>query len=132
MEKIFINDNLIYKEDFMDINKMRNIVILKDLPSNIVEEAFVVLKKNQKIKKFEYAENKTEKFLENKEGKNEDEYVVKEAELLISNYINQLENQDFKVNKKDFKLMKKYKKLKFFTTILGCFLFFCFIYILKK
>ena len=116
----------------MDINKMRNIVILKDLPSNIVEEAFVVLKKNQKIKKFEYAENKTEKFLENKEGKNEDEYVVKEAELLISNYINQLENQDFKVNKKDFKLMKKYKKLKFFTTILGCFLFFCFIYILKK
>ena len=30
---------------------MRNIVVLKDLPSNLVEEAIIVLKQNQKIKK---------------------------------------------------------------------------------
>ena len=36
----------------MGINKKRNIVILKDLPSNLVEEAFVVLKENQKIPRF--------------------------------------------------------------------------------
>ena len=46
----------------MDINRMRNIVILKDLPSNIVDEAFIVLKKNQKIKRFEYADNKFENY----------------------------------------------------------------------
>ena len=32
---------------------MRNIVVLKDLPSNLVEEAIIVLKQNQKIKKIE-------------------------------------------------------------------------------
>ena len=115
----------------MDINKMRNIVILKDLPSNLVEEAFVVLKENQKIKKVEYAENKAEKFSEVKEGVTADDYVVKEAELLISNYINKIENQDFMGNKCDNMLRKKYKKLKIFATLLGSFLFFSFIYILK-
>ena len=36
------------------MENMRNIVMLKDLPSNLVEEAIVVLKQNQKIKKPEY------------------------------------------------------------------------------
>lgn len=81
----------------MDINKMRNIVILKDLPSNLIEEAFVVLKENQKIKKFEFAESKSDKFSVNSENENdnENEFVVKEAELLISNYINKLENKNY-------------------------------------
>lgn len=116
----------------MDINKMRNIVILKDLPSNIVEEAFVVLKQNQKIKKLEYIKEKNDKFMVNKEGKNEDEYVVKEAELLISNYIKDMENSDLIGKNKNDKLIKKYKKLKMIASILGCFLFFCFIYIIKN
>ena len=33
----------------MDTSSLKNIVVLKDLPSNIVEEAIVVLKENQKI-----------------------------------------------------------------------------------
>ena len=37
---------------------MRNIVVLKDLPSNLVEEAIIVLKQNQKIKKPKYVKNK--------------------------------------------------------------------------
>ena len=32
----------------MEISNLRNMVILKNLPSNIVEEAIVVLKENQK------------------------------------------------------------------------------------
>ena len=34
----------------MNTGGMKNIVILKDLPSNLVEEAIVFLKENQKLK----------------------------------------------------------------------------------
>ena len=34
----------------MNINNMKNIVVLNNLPSNIVEEALVILKDNSKIK----------------------------------------------------------------------------------
>ena len=33
----------------MNTSNMKNIVVLKDLPSNLVEEAIVVLKENQKL-----------------------------------------------------------------------------------
>ena len=36
----------------MQINKLNNIVFLKDLESNIIEEAFVVLKEKVKINNF--------------------------------------------------------------------------------
>ena len=59
---------------------MRNIVVLKDLPSNLVEEAIIVLKQNQKIKKPEYVENKgkTEQKSEKHKFGN---YITKEAEI---------------------------------------------------
>lgn len=116
----------------MDISKMRNIVILKNLPSNLVDEAFVVLKKNQKIKKLEYVENKFDRFSENADRESEDEYVVKEAELIISNYINTLENQDFIGGKRNSDLNNKYKKLKKFSYTLGIFLIISLLYILFK
>ena len=34
----------------MDTSNMKNIVVLKNLPSNIVEEAIVILKSNAKVK----------------------------------------------------------------------------------
>ena len=102
----------------MDINKMRNIVILKNLPSNIVDEAFVVLKQNQEIKKFEFVENQKDNFSEY-ERENEDEYIVKEAELLISNYITELEGQDLCGKKYENKILKKYKKMKTVSVVLG-------------
>ena len=74
---------------------MRNIVILKDLPSNLVEEAFVVFKENQKIKRPEYVEKSSEKFSGEIDRGNDEDYVVKEAELLVSNYISKIEKQDF-------------------------------------
>ena len=39
----------------MNTGNLKNIVVLKDLPSNLVEEAIVVLKENQKIQKLEPA-----------------------------------------------------------------------------
>lgn len=109
----------------MDVNKMRNIVVLKNLPSNIVEEAFVILKKNQKIAKLEHIDKTPEQFKEKAERENEDEYVVKEAELLISNYIDDLENKKSENNYLNNELIGKYKRLKFATIILGSILTIC-------
>ena len=96
---------------------MRNIVILKNLPSNLIEEAFIVLKKNQKIKKMEYAETKSDAFSDARE-QGENAYVVKEAEMLISDYIKKIETQDLTGKKNEQILLKKYKKLKIFSLIL--------------
>lgn len=96
---------------------MRNIVILKNLPSNLIEEAFIVLKKNQKIKKMEYAETKSDAFSDARE-QGENAYVVKEAEMLISDYIKKIETQDLTGKKNEQILLRKYKKLKIFSLIL--------------
>ena len=41
---------------------MKNMVVLKNLPSNLVEEAIVILKSSKKVKKLEKIEkNKMEK-----------------------------------------------------------------------
>lgn len=99
----------------MDISNMKNMIVLKNLPSNLVEEAIVILKANKKIKRPEYIENKQENFknVRNaKEKENEKNYVVKEAELVISNYIARIEQQDIKGNKQFKLLEKKYRNLK--------------------
>lgn len=95
----------------MNASKMKNMVILKDLPSNIVEEAYVVLKTNQKFK------NKAEK---NDDTKTEimSDYVVKEAEMVVSNYLSGIENNKKIRNLELKKLEEKYKKLRKFTIIL--------------
>ena len=56
--KIGNNLYILKVEVYINMEDMRNIVVLKDLPSNLVEEAIIVLKQNQKIKKPEYVENK--------------------------------------------------------------------------
>ena len=40
----------------METSNMKNMVILKNLPSNLVEEAIVILKSNKKVKKLEKIE----------------------------------------------------------------------------
>lgn len=86
-------------------NGLKNIIVLKNLPSNIVEEAIVVLKGN-KIKLPEHIENKKET------GKKNDtkDYILKEAEMVILNYISNIENKKQSNNKK---IEKRYKRLKF-------------------
>lgn len=103
----------------MDISNMKNMVVLKNLPSNIVDEAIVILKNNKKIKKMEFAESKYNNFKSNnKDKENSNDYIVNEAEMLISNYISNLEGlQEFDNNKKDFK--SRYTKLKILSMLLG-------------
>ncbi len=103
----------------MDISNMKNMVVLKNLPSNIVDEAIVILKSNKKIKKLEYAESKLNNSKNNNENKNNNnDYIVNEAEMIISNYISNLEKpKEFNSNAKD--LSKKYSKLKKITLFLG-------------
>lgn len=105
----------------MDISNMKNIVILKNLPSNLVDEAIVILKQNKKIKKPELVDNKKQKFSSSKdESKNiQDDFIIKEAENVISDYISKVENQDLKGNKKYKKLEEKYKKLKIISMFLA-------------
>jgi len=97
----------------MDTSNIRNIVVLKNLPSNIVDEAIVALKNNELIKNKQLIENGQNKKLKNK---NKD-YIVKEAENVIVNYISNIEKQK---NKKSLEeLENKYKQLKLISMMLA-------------
>ena len=88
---------------------LKNMVILKDLPSNIVKEAYVVFKSNKMIKKFQKINKNTEQKQINKD--NEDsQYAIKEAEMLVSEYIESVEKSEKEVilNSKINKKLKKY------------------------
>lgn len=103
----------------MDISNMKNMVVLKNLPSNIVDEAIVILKSNQKIKKLEFAESKINNFKTNETNKNNsDDYIVNEAEMIISNYISNLEKPNV-INNSTKELKQKYNKMKKLTIFLG-------------
>lgn len=106
----------------METSNLKNMVVLKNLPSNIIDEAIVVLKSNKNAKKFqkieknkESKENK-EKNEELKEAKSKD-YILKEAEMLVNNYILKIENEDKNIKQTigkhaRSKLSEKYEKLK--------------------
>ncbi len=106
----------------MNTSSMKNIVVLKDLPSNIVEEAIIFLKENQKLKRPELVDIDLKKIKENSknntetnkkiDGKNSKDYIVNEAQMLIAEYISKLENKDKKENISYKKLKKKYNFLK--------------------
>lgn len=78
----------------MDIENMKNIVILKNLPSNIVEEAFVVLKDNVKIPKEEVVNNKKNSNNDGEENLKDNGYIIKEAEMIVSQYVSKLEKSE--------------------------------------
>ena len=88
----------------MSIESMKNMVVLRNLPSNIVEEAIVILKPNIKLKNLDLAENKaTNKKSENKTKQDSKKYIVNEAEMIVSNYLSSIEKEkkyNYKVNKK--------------------------------
>ncbi|MDO5557182.1 MAG: hypothetical protein Q4G05_02945 [Clostridia bacterium] len=76
----------------MNINKMKNVVVLKNLPSNIIEEAIVILKQNKKAVVFENKndiDNRVDKdYINSKNGiSSSKDYIVKEAELIIKDCI---------------------------------------------
>ena len=97
----------------MENKQLKNMIVLKNLPSNIIEEAIVVLKQNKKIEIPKHVEKSKENI---KCKQNSSEYILKEAELVISNYISDIEkNKKAKSNKN---IEQKYKKARAFSIIL--------------
>ena len=86
----------------MQINKLNNIIFIKQPESNIIEEAFVILKDNVKINDFSF--NNINTFKLDKID------VQKEAETIINKEIEEknIEFEKFKLKK----LEKKNKRLK--------------------
>ena len=108
----------------MNQSGLKNMVVLRNLPSNIVEEAIVILKTNKKIIQNE----KVDKSISNKEKKivnihKENDYILKEAEMLFTNYITGLEQKKKERNEIQKKINKKCKKLKKCIIIMSVVLF---------
>ena len=98
----------------MQSSDMKNMVVLKNLPSNMIEEAIIIFKETQKVKQKELIEkckivNSTESQPKSKD------YILKEAEMLVADYINKIENKRKVGKNKD--LINKYEKLKKYSII---------------
>lgn len=94
----------------MESSKLKNMVVLKNLPSNIVDEAIIVLKTNKKVKKLQKIEQ-NKNLMSNENDKKDQEYILKEAEMIVNNYISKIENNE-KKNIFNKEANKKYNKLK--------------------
>ena len=111
----------------MQNSNMKNIVVLKNLPSNLVDEAIVILKSKKTAKRLEFIEKKSN-ITYNRTKENND-YVIREAESVISSYITKLEkNKDSK--KSDNNIETKYKKIKAYSIFVSIILFFCLVRVL--
>ena len=118
----------------MDIDNMKNMVVLKNLPSNIVDEAIVILKPNVKLKSLDLADNKNVKDskLSNQNNKkqsktNTKKYIINEAEMVISSYLSKIENEKNKAIKVNKKMETKCKRLKAISIFLGIIAFIAFL-----
>ena len=112
----------------MSTENMKNMVVLKDLPSNIVDEAIIILKPNVKVKTLDLAENKKEsKNARNDKEQNSKKYIINEAEIVISNYLSKIENDSKNVYKTNKKIENKYKKTRAVSIFLGIMLFLTFL-----
>lgn len=96
----------------MNESKMKNMVILKNLPSNIVEEAYVILKPN---KNFRTSGTKQEGSSERITA----DYVVKEAEFVVNNYLEKIEEKKHIKSIEIEKIKRKYSKMKKASLILA-------------
>ena len=114
----------------MSKENTRNVIILKNLPSNLVDEAIIVVKDKKKIENYIkeseykdvinyktgnngviYGDINTESLKKIENIKKEDrKYVIKEAEIVVSNYIKRIE--DNLADRKIDRLKKSYKKTK--------------------
>lgn len=96
----------------MNKSNLKNIVILNNLPSNLVDEAIIVLKKNKSVKNFQKIDQSVDELEKNCELQNED-YIIKEAEMLVNKYALKCEEKE--VNNKT---KEKYKKVKIYATLI--------------
>ena len=108
----------------MPDSNMKNIVVLKNLPSNLIDEAIVILKSNKNAKKFQLLERNGN--IEYKEKSKSKDYIIKEAENVVSNYVAKLEKN--KMTKKSSSNIEiKYKKIKAYSIFVSIILIFCII-----
>lgn len=106
----------------METSDMKNIVVLKNLPSNIVEEAIIIFKETQKVKQREFIEKGNKTSCSEIQPKPR-EYILKEAEMLVEDYIKKIETQKNKkykpgINKK-YEILKKYSIILTIVTIIS-------------
>ena len=97
----------------MESSDMKNMVVLKNLPSNMVEEAIIIFKENQRVKETEFIEKGKKINAIEIQTKSKD-CILKEAEMLVADYINKIENNK-RLDKDDKHIMIKYKKLKYYS-----------------
>lgn len=97
----------------MESSDMKNMVVLKNLPSNMVEEAIIIFKETQKVKQKELIDKGKKNNSSEIHSKSRD-YILKEAEMLVTDYIKRIENKKFE-NSRD--IMYKYKKIKKYSLI---------------
>ena len=103
------------------MSDMKNMIVLKNLPSNLVEEAIIILKENNKIHKYQTVASKKK----NMEEEDKTGYIVKDAEMVIKSYLDRIENNSPKKERSIKKLEKKYKNsirlnlFLFLTTVVG-------------
>lgn len=116
----------------MNPENMKNIIILKNLPSNLIDEAIVVVKNKKESKDINYKtlmqdgksraiqgymKEEELKKIENIK-KEERNYIIKEAEMVVTNYIAKIE-KPILAEKKMKKLEKLYKKVRILNVMLA-------------
>ena len=114
----------------MKLNEMKNIIIIKNLPSNLIEEAIIVVKDKNGIKNFVNKEDiENDDIIEesiNKEEynrikniqKENRKYIVKEAEMVVSDYLDKIDENKKYVDR--LKTAKTYKKMRYANICLAC------------
>lgn len=100
----------------MNTNQMKNMIVLKNLPSNIVEEAIIILKNNKKIKSLDRVEKQTRNSMEKQSS---GEYIVKEAEIVIGNYLSKIEKEKQMKSYSVRQIENRYKRMKILSIVLG-------------
>lgn len=100
----------------MNTNQMKNMIVLKNLPSNIVEEAIIILKNNKKIKSLDRVEKQTGNSMEKQSS---GEYIVKEAEIVIGNYLSKIEKEKQMKSYSVRQIENRYKRMKILSIVLG-------------
>ena len=87
----------------MENNKIKNTIVLRGMASNLVDEAIVILKPHVKLRKIQTIKNVKEKNYSK-------EMILKEAENIVTEYVEKISTEQLKSEK--IKLEKRIKKLK--------------------
>lgn len=91
----------------MQLSKMKNIIVLKGMSSNVVDEAIVVLKPNVKLKQSEY----NAKGKRSPDDKNKKMIVTKEAENTINMYVKRLQKESKMLENHQLKMKYKFLQI---------------------